>query len=151
MEMLDLRFCLSILCYFKIILCDRCVVIKTRKGILCFGSECTAKLLCCKPYKLQLVKGLKPNNKSKHRDFYTELEKDRYSERLMFSDEVMFQSEKVNLHNDRILGSENSHFTVKLVRDYSKVNIDVYSTSRCKILSLNSFFKSLNNLDFVDR
>jgi hypothetical protein len=95
-----------------------------------------------KGYWLQPLQVLNPQN---HNlcfqfcvDFQQRLEEDRFSQKLIFSDEVTFHVYgKVNRHNVRIWGTENSHATVEHICDSPKVNV-FFAVSSCKVYG--SFF-----------
>lgn len=86
------------------------------------------KRLKLKPYRLQLLQALTPNDKVRRCEFSTQLqdlmEQDGFSEKLIFSDEAtFFVSGSVNTHNVRIWGSENPHAFVQNIRNCPKVNV----------------------------
>ena len=57
-------------------------------------------------------------------DFQQRLEEDRFTKKLVFSDEATFHvCGKVNHYNVRIWGTENPHVTMEHVRDSPKVNV----------------------------
>ena len=81
-----------------------------------------------KPYRLQLVQALRPNDKRKRVEFYDRMlqnmKDDTFLPRLIFSDEAMFhQSGKVNRHNVRMWGLQNPQETLEHERDSPKVNV----------------------------
>lgn len=86
------------------------------------------KRLHFKPYKLQFLQSLKPEDMPKRRDFCIALQdrlgEDEFADRLVFSDEATFHlSGKVNRHNVRIWGTENPRVIVEHVRDSPKCNV----------------------------
>ena len=86
------------------------------------------KRLAMKPYKLQVAQAITAADKQKHKQFCVDmqekLEEDEFNGRLVFSDEATFHlNGKVNRHNVRIWGTENSHATIEHERDSSKVNV----------------------------
>lgn len=81
-----------------------------------------------KPYKLQLLQALRPDDHNKRFEFSTailqDMEEDTFAERLIFSDESTFHiSGKVNRHNVRIWASENPRDVIQHERDSPKVNV----------------------------
>ena len=71
-----------------------------------------------KPYKLQLIQAITADDKQKRKQFCVDMqekfEKDKFNERLMFSDETTFYTNgKVNRHNVCIWGKENPHATIE--------------------------------------
>ena len=80
------------------------------------------------PYKLQLVQKLQPEDPPKRlafcEDLLSRMETDQgLFERFIFSDEATFLSRKVNRHNTRIWGSQNTHALIEMERDSQKVNM----------------------------
>ena len=83
-----------------------------------------------KGYRMQLLQALNPQDHNLHLhfcvDFQQRLEEDRFAEKLVFSDEATFHlCGKVNRHNVRIWGTENTHATMEHVGDSPKVNVFV--------------------------
>ncbi|PSN53566.1 hypothetical protein C0J52_09183 [Blattella germanica] len=69
-----------------------------------------------RPYKLQLVQKLQPQDKVTRSEFCTN--------RIIFSDEATFNLHgRVNRHNVRIWGSENPRATLEIERDSPKLNV----------------------------
>ena len=73
------------------------------------------KCLVMKPYKMQVVQAITAPDKRKHKQFCVDmqekLEEDEFNERLVFSDEATFHTNrKVNTHNVRIWGEEKSPY-----------------------------------------
>ena len=71
-----------------------------------------------KPYKLQLVQTITADDKRKHKQFCVDmqekLEKDKFNQHLVFSDEATFHTNgKANRHNVHIWGKENPHATIE--------------------------------------
>lgn len=86
------------------------------------------KRLHFKPYKIQLLHALHPNDYNKRYEFCSDMLMDMaeegFSDRLIFSDEATFHiSGKVNRHNVRIWGSENPGIVVQHERDSPKLNV----------------------------
>ena len=84
--------------------------------------------LLFKPYRLQLVQALRPNDKRKRVEFCNcmlqNMEDDTFLSRLIFSDEATFHlSEKVNRHNVRIWGLQNPQEPLGHERNFPKVNV----------------------------
>jgi len=84
--------------------------------------------LLFKPYRLQLVQALRPNDKRKRVEFCDRMlqntEDDIFLPRLIFSDEATFHlSGKVNRHNDRIWGLQNPQEALEHERDSPKDNV----------------------------
>ena len=84
--------------------------------------------LLFKPYLLQLVHALRPNDKRKRVEFcdrmLQNMEYDTFLQRLIFSDEATFHlSGKVNRHNVRIWGLQNPQEALEHERDSPKVNV----------------------------
>jgi hypothetical protein len=80
-----------------------------------------------KPYKLQLVQALKPEDLAARYEFCREIlasiENDLPA-RFIFSDEATFHINcKVNRHNVRVWGTESPHVTLEHERDSPKVNV----------------------------
>ena len=80
------------------------------------------------PYKLQLVQHLQETDKPVRRDFciarQQKMEDDEFDDRLVFSDEATFHvNGKVNKHNTRIWGTENTHELLEHQRDSPKVTV----------------------------
>lgn len=95
------------------------------------------KRLLYKPYRLQLVQALKPNDKVKRIEFcdvmLQMMEDDGFLQRIVYSDEATFHlSGKVNRHNVRIWGLQNPHATLQHERDSPKVNV-FCALSRTKV------------------
>jgi len=86
------------------------------------------RCLLFKPYRLQLVQALRPNDKRKRVEFCDRMlqntEDDTCLPRLIFSDEPTFRlSGKVNRHNVRIWGLQNPQEALEHERDSPKVNV----------------------------
>lgn len=86
------------------------------------------KRLLYKPYRLQLVQALLPNDKVKRSEFCDQMleimEDGAFQQRLVFSDEATFHlSGKVNRHNVRIWGLQNPHTALQHERDSAKINV----------------------------
>jgi hypothetical protein len=86
------------------------------------------KRLVIKPYKLQMIQALTPNDKIVPHQFCVEMQADMEDEdfvgRLVFTDQASFHvNEKVNRHNLRIWGTENPDSTIEHVRDSPKMNV----------------------------
>ncbi|PNF16639.1 hypothetical protein B7P43_G06415 [Cryptotermes secundus] len=84
--------------------------------------------LVYRPYHLQLVQALRANDKVKRVEFCDRMPKNMEDElfppRVIFSDEATFHlSGKVNRHNVRIWGLQDTHVTLEYVRDSPKVNV----------------------------
>ena len=80
------------------------------------------KRLCFYPYKMRLVQALTPADKVKSCDFCEEMqlkmEENYFVDILIFCDEATFHiSGKVNIHNVRILGTEQAHAQIDQQRD----------------------------------
>ena len=95
------------------------------------------KYLHVRGYRLQLLQALNPQDYNLRfhfrMDFQQRLEEDGFAEKLVFSDEATFHvCGKVNRHNVRIWGTENSHATMENVRDSPKVNA-FCAVSSCKV------------------
>lgn len=93
--------------------------------------------LLYKPYRLQLVQALKPNDKVKRIEFCDDMlhmmEDNGFLQRIVYSDEATFHvSGKVNRHNVRIWGLQNPHATSQHERDSPKVNV-FCALSRTKV------------------
>lgn len=81
-----------------------------------------------KPYKLQLLQALHPDDHNKRYEFccsmLDDMEEDNFAERLIFSDESTFHlSGKVNRHNVRIWATENPTAVIEHERDSPKLNV----------------------------
>lgn len=79
-----------------------------------------------RPYRLQLVQQLKPNDCAVRFRFACEVlqRHNDFLHHVVFSDESTFHtSGKVNTHNVRIWGSENPHQLVQHERDSPKINV----------------------------
>ncbi|PNF32477.1 hypothetical protein B7P43_G03884 [Cryptotermes secundus] len=90
-----------------------------------------------KPYKLQLLQALKPEDKAARthfaEDIQEKMEDDGFLERLVFSDEATFHlSGIVNQHNVRIWGTQNPHAQIEHERDSLKINV-FYAVSQQKV------------------
>jgi hypothetical protein len=77
---------------------------------------------------MHLVQALTPTDKVERHEFYKEMqlkmEEDGFLERLIFSNEATFYIRgKVNRHNVRIWGTEQSHAQIDHQHDSPKVNI----------------------------
>lgn len=86
------------------------------------------KRLKQKPYRLQLLQALTPDDKVKRFEFSARLqqlmEEDAFSAKLVFSDEAtFFLNGEVNRHNVRIWAVENPHAFVQQIRNSPKVNV----------------------------
>jgi transposase len=86
------------------------------------------KRLVIKPYKLQMVQALTPNDKIVRHQFCVEMQVDMEDEDfvgcLVFTDEATFHvNGKVTRHNLRIQGTENPHSTSEHVWDSPKMNV----------------------------
>lgn len=84
--------------------------------------------LTMKPYRLQLLQALKPNDKLKRLEFsifmQEAMQDENFASRLVFSDEASFHlSGKVNRHNVRIWGTTNPHAIIEHERDSPKLNV----------------------------
>ena len=84
--------------------------------------------LLFKPYRLQLVQALHPNDKRKGVEFcdcmLQNMEDDTFLPCLIFSDKAMFHlSGKVNRHNVHIWGLQNPQEALEQERDSPKVNV----------------------------
>jgi hypothetical protein len=92
-------------------------------------SKILRKRLLMKPYKLQLVQALKPEDLAVRYEFCREIlariENDNdLPARFIFSDEATFHIKgKVNRHDVRVWGTENPHVTLEHERDSPKVNV----------------------------
>lgn len=80
-----------------------------------------------KPYKLQLLQALHPDDHNKRYEFCSsmldDMEEDNFAERLIFSDESTFHlSGKVNHYNIRIWATENPTAVIEHERDSPKMN-----------------------------
>jgi hypothetical protein len=78
------------------------------------------KRLACKPYRLQLLQALTPQDHNLHHEFCLEFQEHLQEEadKLVFSDEACFHlSGKVNRHNVCVWGMENSRATDQHIRD----------------------------------
>ena len=81
-----------------------------------------------KSYKLQVVQAITAADKRKCKQFCVDmqekLEEHEFNKRLVFRDEATFHTNgKVNRHNVRIWGEENSHAIIEHERDSPKVNV----------------------------
>lgn len=82
-----------------------------------------------RPYKLQLVQKLQPQDKVTRSEFCTNLQAlmendDNLLSSIIFSDEATFNLHgRVNRHNVRIWGSENPRATLEIERDSPKLNV----------------------------
>jgi hypothetical protein len=81
-----------------------------------------------KPYRLQLVQGLRANDKRKHIEFcdhmLQNMEDDTSLLCVIFSDEATFHlTRKVNRHNVHIWGLQKPHEVLQHERDSLKVNV----------------------------
>jgi hypothetical protein len=84
--------------------------------------------LVIKPYKLQMVQALTPNDKIVCHQSCVEMQADTEDEdfvgRLVFTVEATFHvNGKVSRHNLRIWGTENPHSTIEHVQDSPKMNV----------------------------
>jgi hypothetical protein len=92
-------------------------------------SKILRKRLLMKPYKLQLVQALKPEDLAVRYQFCRAIlamvEKDNdLPATFIFSDEATSHiNGKVNRHNVRVWGTENPHVTLEHERDSPKVNV----------------------------
>jgi len=94
------------------------------------------KRLRVKGYRMQLLQALNPQDYNLRLrfclDFQQRLREDGFAEKLVFSDETTFHvCSKINRHNVRIWGTENSHATTQYVCDSPKVNV-FCAVSSCK-------------------
>ena len=92
------------------------------------------KRLKMKPYRLQLLQAITPEDKVKRLEFCIQLqqrlEDDGFDGRLVFSDEAtFFTNGKVNKHNVRIWGTENPRVVEQHIRDSPKVSVFCAVTS----------------------
>ncbi|PNF14136.1 hypothetical protein B7P43_G18364, partial [Cryptotermes secundus] len=90
-----------------------------------------------KPYRLQLLQQLKPEDYDKRLEFCVTMQKaledEDFAAKLIFSDEATFHlSGMVNRHNVRLWGTENPRAIVALERDSPKVNV-FYAMSQTKL------------------
>jgi hypothetical protein len=90
-----------------------------------------------KPYKLQLLQQLKPNDKQRRYEFcvkvqqWIEEDDEDFVNRIVFSDEVTFHTiGKVNRHNCRVWGTQNPRDFMEYERDSPKVNVFCPLSSR---------------------
>lgn len=83
------------------------------------------KRLNMRPYRLQLVHALMPDDYGVRYNFeYEVLQRKDFLVRMVFSDESTFHlSGKVNTHNVRIWGTEHPHELVQYQRDSPKLNV----------------------------
>jgi len=86
------------------------------------------RCLLIKPYRLQLVQAVRPNDKRKRVESYDlmlqNLEDDTFLPGLIFSDEATFHlSGRVNRHNVRLWGLQNPQEALEHERDSPKVNV----------------------------
>lgn len=94
------------------------------------------KRLSMKPYKLQLVQQLKPNDKERRFEFCVNVQRwmeedDDIVNRIIFSDEATFHTNgKVNRHNCRVWGTQNPLQFIEYERDSPKVNVFCAISSR---------------------
>ncbi|PSN47408.1 hypothetical protein C0J52_19199 [Blattella germanica] len=89
-----------------------------------------------KPYKLQLLHQLKPNDKQQRYEFCSRVqqvmdEDEIFVDRIIFSDQATFHTNgRVNRHNCRIWGTQNPRNFVEYERDSPKVNVFCAVSSR---------------------
>lgn len=107
-------------------------------------------------YKVQIVQALHQNDKPRRFEFaekmLTRIEDDEnYLRKWFFSDESTFHvSGKVNTHNCRIWGSENSHDYRELERDSPKVNVWC-AVSHTEVIGPFFFAEtSINSVTYLD-
>ncbi|PNF28274.1 hypothetical protein B7P43_G06511 [Cryptotermes secundus] len=86
------------------------------------------KRILLKPYKLQLLQAVKPQDKVARthlaEDIQEKMEDDGFVERLVFIDEATFYLIGiVNRHNVRIWGTQNPHAQIEHERDSPKINV----------------------------
>lgn len=80
-------------------------------------------------YKIQLLHGIKPNDKNKRVEYATYIlnqieENESFLNDVMFSDEATFHVNGcVNRHNVRIWGFQRPHEIIEKIRDTPKVNV----------------------------
>jgi len=107
--------------------------------------------LLFKPYRLQLVQALRPNDKRKRVEFcdrmLQNMEYNTFLPRLIFSDEATFHlSRKVNRHVVHIWGLQNPQEALEHERDSPKVNV-FCALSQTKVYGL--FFFAENTVTGV--
>jgi hypothetical protein len=91
-------------------------------------SKILRKRLLMKPYKLQLVQALKPEDLAARYQFCREIlariENNDLPATFIFSDEATFHTNgKMNRHDVRVWGTENPHVTLEYERDSPEVNV----------------------------
>lgn len=111
--------------------------------------------LLYKPYRLQLVQALKPDDKEKRLEFcgyvLQKMEDHAFLQSVIFSDEATFHlSGKVNRHNVRIWGLQNPHSTLEHERDSPKIN--VFCALSCTKVYGPFFFaeQTVNGIIYLD-
>jgi hypothetical protein len=115
---------------------------------------CSAEKIEHEMLQVQLLQALKPDDKVKWYEFCMQMQADMendFATRLIFRDEATFYlSGKVNLHNVRVLGTENSHATVEHQRDSPKLNV-FCTISRRKVYGSFSFVENkVTGISYLD-
>lgn len=109
-----------------------------------------------KPYRIQLLQTLKPEDLIKRFEFCNNMQAameddDGFEDCLVFSDEANFHiSGKVNRHNVRIWGTQQPYVTVQHERDSAKVNVFA-AISKSKLYGPFFFAeKTVTGMSFLD-
>jgi hypothetical protein len=111
------------------------------------------KILACKPYRLQLLQVLTPEDYNLRHKFCLEFQErlQEEAEKLVFTDEACFHfSGKVNRHIVRLWDTENPRATIHHIRDSPKVNMFCAISSRKVCGPIFFAEKSVNGFAYLD-